>query len=307
MLDLPLQLTYIRYWRIETWTAIVAVIALIQPWIVAMYKRLFRSGRLEIYETGLPEIGYSFWGATIALYGTLRSRDRELFVKSVELHIRRLEDGVKGNPSILHWIAFRPLTTVVGRTTLEMEVTQPASFMVNPTQPHQYNIFFSDLIIQNKLRQCVEKLQEKWLEHISQAGKLDKVKGKTLDPVQQQRLIALYLDQSYPDFTKTNQYTAALTEIRDLMVWKSGTYELTFIGQTAKPDRTYKRSWLMVLTQEQEAGLRSNAEKILEAACKNIFLAHYFAYPNYLPNDRLTRNRLVKEIPPARVGATVER
>ena len=74
MLD---QLQYIEYWKIETWTAIVAVIALVQPWVVALYRRVLRSGRLEIYETGLPEIGYSLWGATIALYGTLRSRDRE--------------------------------------------------------------------------------------------------------------------------------------------------------------------------------------------------------------------------------------
>ena len=42
MLDLlPQLITYIRHWKIETWTAIVAVIALIQPWIVALFKRLF--------------------------------------------------------------------------------------------------------------------------------------------------------------------------------------------------------------------------------------------------------------------------
>jgi hypothetical protein len=69
MIEVPLQLKYIRYWRIETWTAIVVLIALVQPWVVALYRRVLRSGRLEIYETGLPEIGY-------------RSRDRELLVKS---------------------------------------------------------------------------------------------------------------------------------------------------------------------------------------------------------------------------------
>jgi len=295
MLDLPVQLTYIRYWRIETWTAIVAVVALIQPWLVALYKRLFHSGRLEIYETGLAEIGYSFWGPTIALYGTLRSRDRELFVRSVELRLTLLENGVKASPRILQWVAFRPLTTILGRTTLEMEVTQPASFMVNPTQPHQFNIFFSDLLIQNQVRRCLEKAQKKWLEHISEGGKLDKVRSKSSDPTQQQRLIAQYLDQAYPTFTQTTEYEAALTEIRDLMVWKTGNHLLTFTAQTAKPDRTYKRSWLIVLTEEQEAGLRSNAETILEAACKDIFRPHYFAYVGYLPNNRATRNRLQKE------------
>jgi len=114
MLD---QLQYIEYWKIETWTAIVAVIALVQPWVVALYRRVLRSGRLEIYETGLPEIGYSLWGATIALYGTLRSRDREMFAKSVTLQVRKLENtsAEVATHRTLQWVAFRPLTTVMGQ------------------------------------------------------------------------------------------------------------------------------------------------------------------------------------------------
>lgn len=294
MIEIPLQLEYIRYWRIETWTAIVAFVALAQPWAVALYKRVLRSGRLEIYETGLPEIGYSLWGATIALYGTLRSRDRELFVKSVELQVKRLDDtnAQRAIRRVLQWVAFRPLTTVMGRATLELEMTQPASFMVNPLQPYQYNIFFSELPFKEQLQKCVLKAQEKWVEKISESGKLEKIRSKTRDPSGQQKLVAQYLNESYPDFITTTQYRDVLEEIRKLMPWKAGTYELAFIAETANPNRTYKRSWLIVLTDEHEAGLNSNAEKILEGACKDTFILHHFAYPNYLPNARSSRNRV---------------
>jgi len=52
----------------------------------------------------------------------------------------------------------------------------------------------------------------------------------------------------------TTEYLDSLKEIRELMPWKAGTYELAFIADTAKPNRTYKASWLIVLTEEHEAG-----------------------------------------------------
>lgn len=141
-----------------------------------------------------------------------------------------------------------------GTTTLELELTQPASFMVNPLQPHQYNIFFSDLVFKEQLQKSVLKAQEKWVEKISQSGEVDKIRRKTHDPLEQQKLIAEYLHGVYPEFMTTTEYLDSLKEIRELMPWKAGTYELAFIADTAKPNRTYKASWLIVLTEEHEAG-----------------------------------------------------
>ena len=46
-------------------TFITAVIALIQPWIIYLWKKFFRRSKIEIFPTGLIEIGFSQFGPTI--------------------------------------------------------------------------------------------------------------------------------------------------------------------------------------------------------------------------------------------------
>ena len=39
--------------------AIIAVLALVQPWLLAGYRKFYRLGRVEIYETGTIEVSSS--------------------------------------------------------------------------------------------------------------------------------------------------------------------------------------------------------------------------------------------------------
>lgn len=78
---------------LRTWgSLIVAVVALAQPWAFAFYRRFFRPGQVDIYETGNIEIGFSGFGPTIGLYGTLRALNRESFARSIDLRLVRLKD-----------------------------------------------------------------------------------------------------------------------------------------------------------------------------------------------------------------------
>lgn len=67
-----------RNWSTETWTAlatVLAFVALIQPWLLGAWRRLYKRGTVDIHETGKIEIGYSGFGATVGIMGTLRARD----------------------------------------------------------------------------------------------------------------------------------------------------------------------------------------------------------------------------------------
>ena len=55
---------------------IIATVALVQPWMIALWKRFVRPGTIDIHETGTIEIGYSSFGPTIGLRGTLREIGR---------------------------------------------------------------------------------------------------------------------------------------------------------------------------------------------------------------------------------------
>ncbi|HEV8420554.1 MAG TPA: hypothetical protein VGR13_04295 [Actinomycetota bacterium] len=47
--------------------------ALAQPWVISLFRRLFRQGMVEIVETGNVEVTFSTFGAMISTQGTKSS------------------------------------------------------------------------------------------------------------------------------------------------------------------------------------------------------------------------------------------
>ena len=54
---------------------IIGFVALIQVWLIALYKQFVSRGKLTVYETASIEIGFSAFGPTVTLLGTLRASD----------------------------------------------------------------------------------------------------------------------------------------------------------------------------------------------------------------------------------------
>src|SRR2546423_8662286 len=107
-----------------------ATVAAASAWEI--YRRYLRPGRLEVYETGLIEIGYGGLGASVSVLGTLRGRDRDLFVRSINLRI------VKGRDRAQHdfeWAAFRPFVIAPDPRSIPLEM--PAGFMIRTSDPRR--------------------------------------------------------------------------------------------------------------------------------------------------------------------------
>src|SRR5215217_1191950 len=277
MHQIELQLRYISYWRIETWTLIVAVVALTQPWLISLYKRIVKAGKIDIYETASPEIGFSAFGPTIGLFGTLRSHQRELFIRIVELEVLRIGDP---SPRRFDWIAFRSLTTVLGRPTNELEVTLPASFMINPSQPHSYNILFSDPEIRAIIQTVLIPLKEKWANYLISLAKTKGVLARPSD--RQQAELMKIAHEAFTDFASDGAYSEALMSLKALIPWQVGHYAVTIRIETAEPTRVYRKSWYFQLTEADQNNLKLNAEKTLQEVCLETTVPYYFAYPKYL-------------------------
>ncbi len=59
---------------------LIAIIALLQPWAAWLWKTLFVKGRVETCAAGFLEVGYSDFGPTVAMQGTLRALYKDVFV-----------------------------------------------------------------------------------------------------------------------------------------------------------------------------------------------------------------------------------
>ena len=134
-----------------------AFAALIQPWLVTVWRKVFKRGKVDIYETPTAEICFSALGATIGLTGTLRSRDRDMFIQSARLTL-----GKNGTTRNFNWFAFRVPKISVGTTagqSAEISMDAPYSFMILMLEPHRFNILFSDIALIQEAQPKVEKLK----------------------------------------------------------------------------------------------------------------------------------------------------
>jgi hypothetical protein len=256
-------------WTREDWTLAVAILALVLPWIVGLYKRLFRSGTVDIYETGMLEIGYSGFGATIGVMGTLRSRDRDMFIQRVFL---TLTSPAGGAPQKFEWSAFRTTKTVLGQTgtiigqvgqTGEVSVDVPASFMISAIQPHRYNIIFSDTRLFQQMQSMLQNLVRSWRPFVQ--ANVGEIGGAT-DPQAQRKLLQA-VNRAYDKFSNTPEYVAALAEIERLFFWIPGVYKLTIHIDTARPSRHYSKTWAFTLSELDVNNLKQNYSAILDEAC----------------------------------------
>lgn len=255
----------VRDWTTDTWTAIAAVVAfaaLIQPWIIGVWQRFFRRGYVDIHETATIEIGFSAFGATIGLMGTLRSLRHDMFVQSASLTLSKVEDSTSRR---FEWGLFRKPKTVVGPAAVqsaEVALEAPFSFMIATIQPYQYNIIFLDVVVLQQVQSLLENFRQAWLKYLIQETDLD-IQAPASDPNAQQRVMQK-LRRAHQKFSSTQQYRETFDSLNQLYYWEPETYKLVLDVRTARPDRTFTKTWSFTLLDNDVSNLRNNVTSVLE-------------------------------------------
>ena len=231
---------------------IIATIALIQPWVFAIWKRFFRSGVVDVYPSHNIEIGYSALGPTIGLTGTLRAVHRDQFVEGMQVVLTKLKDQSRHT---FDWVLVRAGKIYVTgqRQREEMTAELVSGFMITTTQPRPYNILFQDASTQSEMNRHMVAVQGDWLKIVSAA-----------DPNETQT----NLEVLYNEFmSKGGIVTASYTALDRLMYWEPGTYSLEIIIHTTRPDLSFSEQWLFDLTQDDIDTVSVNPIVILRLAC----------------------------------------
>src|SRR5262249_19855232 len=140
---------------------------LAQPWAIAAYKRWFRRGTIDIYETGSIEVGFSYFGPTIFLSGTLRAIHQDMFVRSVSLEVERLNDR---SHHAFEWVAFRhPLrVSLTAREDAAVEIV--SGFLLTAVQPFRYNVVFADITTMVSVGDVLTAANTEWNRLLFESG-----------------------------------------------------------------------------------------------------------------------------------------
>jgi hypothetical protein len=246
---------------LSTWgTLIIAVIALIQPWARAAYRRYLRQGTVQVFETGQIEISFGGLGAGISLLGTLLAKDRDFFIRRMRLQLVRLKDSAKRE---FEWGAFRPFQIPVGGSHTEIEM--PAGFMLLTSDPRKYNAFFVDTALSDELSPLLVSLREAWNERWEPVG-LDlavRTSGGTPSDEFLELVKNAHLRAS-GEFAHQEIYLDAQVAVDRMCYWEPGSYELTLSVEV--PDKIFSTTWHFSLSDDDTRGLRSNVGQILSDA-----------------------------------------
>lgn len=242
-----------------TLTATAAWIALVQPWCLVVWKRFFRSGQIDIYPTGTIEIGYSSFGPTVALVGTLKASHRDFFVPRIRLTLVKEKDHSQHD---FEWCVFRSHKMSVGKE-LEIALELPYSFMVMQSQPHRYNILFYDQVRLEEIRPIFTSFREAWYQH----------RGHPSHISEDDRT-------AYASFNTVQAHVSAYTALDRLFYWEPGAYRLCMMVETEN-GKVFVKHWSFMLSPEEEKNLRYNPLILEQEICDQKDIKYTFAYPRY--------------------------
>lgn len=240
---------------------IIASVALVLPGAIALWKKFFRSGSVDIYETRLLDVSYGNWGPAIGLRGTLRAVHRDQFVRAIDLTVTKHKDGSTHH---FDWILFRAeKITGLGAEDTSAEIA--SGFMLLTTQPHRYSILFSDTGHSAEMKPHIDALVEEWTTYRYSPG-----------------AIAALLQQKdiYAPFSTHGTHVNTWTALDRLMYWEPGKYSLEMRVHTTRPERTFTRDWVFELTKAESDRLRLNSVVLCHLACDQSSTYH-FVNPSY--------------------------
>lgn len=257
----------------QNWTAIVATLALIQPWLFSLYKRAFKKGKVDIYPSGNIEIGFSEFGPTIGIQGTLLATNKDVFINNIQLKIRKLKNNEEHK---FDWIAFKPPQINLGHN-FPQTIEWPASFIVSTSQPNRYVIVFSDIETLNEIRVLIEGC-------IKETQTL-RQKYHYLSWPKEGTVVGVGHEDVLREYRNSQAYQKAYDVINRFLYWEKGDCELTIIVNTDKPRKVFRSLYKFSLTDQDFESLRLNVISIIQNPFRLAFQQnpwiYYFAYTSY--------------------------
>jgi hypothetical protein len=241
-------------------TALIAFAALFRPDI----ERLFRRGAVDLHPAGRLEVGFSTFGPTIGLQGTLQAIHRDAFVTYSRVMVERITDNLRHE---FQWAIFRPQS--LGANLQQAEIA--SGFLLSVAAPRRFNIQFHDTGTADTFRQSLIDLQKLWIDYLqTNAIVIANV------PSGQMRGI-------YDTFHNVkNAEIAPLFQVIDRQFyWVSGAYRMTLELRTTRPMKTITSNYTFALSETESNTLRLNAIACLLATCNVPDTIFNFAYPVY--------------------------
>lgn len=254
----------------ENWKTIVAIIALIQPWIIWAWKKYLLLGNLEFYSVGRLEVGYNNYASTLGVNGSIRTVNKDFYVKEITAELTKHKDKSKHQ---FVWAVLRDTNLNVSQQKIEL----PYGFIVSDATPYRINVQLHDLVQQETLKTIVLALKSKWNTYVD--NNFPQAERLTVDEETYNETMLELFNQF-----KDDQTSEAHSKITKECYWQAGKYTFVLSISTANRNKKFKFNFDFELTDSDAHGLELNAVNIIDMTLGQPEKTWFPAFPQHTPN-----------------------
>ena len=238
-------------------TAIVAVIALIQPWVIKLWNMIFKKIKITFIPSGKIKLFYNRSGAYVQIGGVIEAKNQDTVIKDISAKITRLCDNAELK---MDWSSFDvPVyQSIAGNIVTTTEIARPFKVKANDLSP----VFVE---FRNVDDQFLDSLNEKYNSLLLQARTI-------ANPT-------ISLEDARQNFKSTPEYQKIKEELLESFYWKVSQYVLkisVYYGSNAKKEVSYTFS----LDQSEIIEFKKDIEKVMDSTIDNLYnqMPHFY-YP----------------------------
>lgn len=238
-------------------TAIVAVIALIQPWVIKLWNMIFKKIKITFIPSGKIKLFYNRSGAYVQIGGVIEAKNQDTVIKDISAKITRLCDNAELK---MDWSSFDvPVyQSIAGNIVTTTEIARPFKVKANDLSP----VFVE---FRNVDDQFLDSLNEKYNSMLLQARTI-------ANPT-------ISLEDARQNFKSTPEYQKIKEELLESFYWKVSQYVLkisVYYGSNAKKEVSYTFS----LDQSEIIEFKKDIEKVMDSTIDNLYnqMPHFY-YP----------------------------
>ncbi|MGE0668950.1 MAG: hypothetical protein AB7O49_20550 [Sphingomonadales bacterium] len=249
----------------EDWLGLtIALIALVQPWLLYAYRELVQRGTRQLFPTGAIELGFSAYGSTLAIGGTLLAKHKSQIIRYFSVEIVRSEGDGPQIPFI--WLLSREnqISGTISQGVQNLVSLKPQQALyIKSEEPQSFQIVFSDKDITENMQANVIALQNEW---------------RAIPEVERQK----YLKEDFTEFVENEVVKSFLNRLSSRLYWRKGRYHIHLKlhaegGRSQSSSHTYE----FAVTAEEEKIFLSNMLITLAEGVTGQSLQYQFVYKHY--------------------------
>lgn len=239
----------------EIIATILAIIALIQPWAIAAWKKFFKPLKVTFIPSAKIKLYYNRSGAYIYLGGVIEAKNRPVVIKDIAAKVIRQSDKAE---LTMDWSSFMVpvFQSVGGNSVTTSEIARPFMVGANGLNPIFVEFANTDAQMTNRLSKIHEKL--------------------TLESRRIANIINTPFEQAKGQLQAIPEYQTFREELLENFYWKVSDYQIE-LSISYNDNKTELYKYRFSLDQDETNEFKKNIETAM--FCELSFL--YYQPANF--------------------------